>query len=739
MNKLLILILILLFLLLPFLNYAQSSKTDSLQALLKKNPSPTEARVHLLVELIAHSNDSTIIAEQQEEALHISRQINNQSLEVEILHKTAEQLAEYGFITGALQQADRAIELSQALSPPKFIKSHLIKGRIYQFQLAQFDNARTMYKIGYELHPTLPVEQRSVDIIVALGNICWRKGELDEADNYFHEAVALGKEQNSDFSTAIFGLGNVKIYLGEYAAAKDYYLQAYDLMVEIDHPKLAIVLGNISSVYHQMNNHKMAVLYAQRQLELSESRDIKMGIFHSCNVLGNQYLDHNQEEKTLTYFSKALAVAYRANNPIWILRGHQLFSIYYHTVENIDSLGYHTKKAFDVIEKQKLTGFNSSELHGYRGFYFEKTGQRKKAEEYYKKSIELAERLDSNWEKELALRFSYNFYRNNQDYEKALLYFEDYIEMEREFKGEEQSQQLAEMQTKYETEKKEAENQTLLATNQLIAKQNQRYKIGAGILTGLLALLAYFLIQLRKTRNQLAAQNQQLTDLNATKDKFFGIIAHDIRSPITALDGVSEQMNYYLEKDDKTKLNRLADRIDTTAKRLTSLLDNLLNWALLQTGMIPYTPKSVDIKSIAQENMELFAPVAEAKNITLKNEISAAAPVFSDESALNTIIRNLVNNAIKFTPAGGEVSINTEEKGDKIFIKINDTGTGIAADKLEKLFSLEKQSSKGTAGEKGSGLGLMLCKELVELNKGTIQAISELGKGSSFVFSLPRE
>jgi signal transduction histidine kinase len=155
--------------------------------------------------------------------------------------------------------------------------------------------------------------------------------------------------------------------------------------------------------------------------------------------------------------------------------------------------------------------------------------------------------------------------------------------------------------------------------------------------------------------------------------------------------------------------------------------------------MIPYNPKAVDIQSVAQENIELFTPVAEAKNITLKNEILTTSPVFSDESALQTIIRNLVNNAIKFTPEGGEVSISTEEKGDKIFIKINDTGTGIAADKLEKLFSLNKQSSKGTAGEKGSGLGLMLCKELVELNKGTIQAISELGKGSSFVFSLPRE
>ena len=727
------------FLFITKLCFTQSHQQDSLNTLLNENPNPTEVRVSLLIELIGASKDSTFILEQQQEALGISRQINNPSIEINIFRKTAEQLAKFGFIDDALQQADNAIELSkQVKDAPGLVKSKLIKGRIYQFQLAQYDKARVIYKEAYDLSRTLPLAQQNVDIIVGLGNICWEKGELKKADEYFEEGVSLGKKQNSDFSTAILGLGNVMFHKGEYVQAQDYYLEAYDMMKRIEHPKLIVVLGNISSIYHQTNNHKMAVFYAQRLLEYSESKGLSRGTFHACNVLGNQYLDQNQSEKTLPYFEKALALAYEFNNPVWIVRGHQLFSIFHYFNENIDSLGHHTKKAFDLIEKQKLSNFNSSELHGYRGFFFEKKGNNSQAEYYYKKSLELAEQSDSNWAKELAIRFSYNYYRNNQEFEKALLHFEDYVEMDQTFKTEEQSRQLAEMQTKYETEKKEAENKSLLATNQLIAKQNQQYKIGAAILSGLLALLGYFFFQLRKTRNQLSTQNQQLKDLNTTKDKFFGIIAHDIRSPITALDGVSEQMNYYLEKDDKAKLNRLADRIDTTAKRLTSLLDNLLNWALLQTGMIPYNPKSVDIQSVAQENIELFAPVAEAKNITLKNDILTVSPVFSDESALQTIIRNLVNNAIKFTPAGGEVSISTEEKDDKVIIKINDTGTGIAADKLEKLFSLEKQSSKGTAGEKGSGLGLMLCKELVELNKGTIQAISELGKGSSFVFSLPR-
>jgi signal transduction histidine kinase len=272
---------------------------------------------------------------------------------------------------------------------------------------------------------------------------------------------------------------------------------------------------------------------------------------------------------------------------------------------------------------------------------------------------------------------------------------------------------------------------------EILASRNNLYLAIALGLLGILLIGGYLFQQLRKTRKQLETQNLQLTQLNDTKDRFFGIIAHDIRGPITSLDGIGEQMSYYLKKNNTERLNLLTSQVDKTSKKLTNLLDNLLNWALMQKGTIPYTPQSLDLEEVVQENIELYAEVAAMKNIQLQNKVEKGTLAYADMSAVTTIIRNLVNNAVKFTTDGDTISINTKSEKGKIFIEINDTGTGISANKLEKIFLLNTERKQGTSGEKGSGLGLLLCKDLVKLNKGTIKAVSELGKGSTFIFSLP--
>ena len=284
----------------------------------------------------------------------------------------------------------------------------------------------------------------------------------------------------------------------------------------------------------------------------------------------------------------------------------------------------------------------------------------------------------------------------------------------------------------FEEEKEAAEKEAAL-----LSTQNKLYLALAAALLGILLIGGYLYAQLRKTRKKLEVQNDQLQQLNQTKDKFFGIIAHDIRSPIVALDGVGKQMNFYLKKEKFDKLLKISDLVDSTAKRLNSLLDNLLNWALLQTGTIPYHPKEISLNQTAADIFAIFNPLANLKNIELVNNIQNDLTVYADESALNAIIRNLISNALKFTPEGGTITVDTQEAGDKVEIMINDTGTGIDAERLKKMFTLERKSTKGTKGEKGTGLGLILCKELVELNQGAIKVESEVGKGTKFTFSVP--
>ncbi len=371
------------------------------------------------------------------------------------------------------------------------------------------------------------------------------------------------------------------------------------------------------------------------------------------------------------------------------------------------------------------------------GEFFLNRGEKDKARKVFSEGVELSDAINSHDTSFEFYKRLYEIEKEEGDFEMALKYHESYFnksqilytdKAQEAFQKESVAQDVeGAMESKREAELKAA----------LLSSRNQLYLIIAIALLSLLLLGLYFFRKLQVSRKEIADQNVRLQQLNTTKDKFFGIIAHDIRSPIVALSGVGEQMDFYLEKKDESKLKRLSKRVESTAKQLGGLLDNLLNWALLQQGVIPYHPRSLNVKKIAESNLDMFRNNANAKGVELVSDIDEHLQVNADESAMNTILRNLISNAIKFTSSGGRVSLSTELSGKQVYININDTGTGISAERMETLFSLEKKSEDGTSGEKGTGLGLNLVKELAELNKGILKVKSELEKGSVFSIGLP--
>lgn len=356
-----------------------------------------------------------------------------------------------------------------------------------------------------------------------------------------------------------------------------------------------------------------------------------------------------------------------------------------------------------------------------------------------KKQEALSKQLQDRPMTSRTYEYLYELYKSKANFEQALFYFEAAKGIQDTLNSVQLEDKMALEGTRQKVENFETEKEAAELKSQLLSYKNRWFLGFSLLLLLLLGIMTFLVIQVRKARQVLAQKNERLAQLNTTKDRFFGIIAHDIRSPITALNGVGEQMDYYLEQNNTLKLRRLSERIDNTAQKLTSLLDNLLNWALLQNGMIPYHPKSLDIQVLVTENLCLYQELAETKGIQLINEVPPQTMVYADESATSTIVRNLINNAVKFTTLGGIVRVRTVQEGAQVSIQINDTGTGISAENLSNIFSIKGTRNSGTNNEKGSGLGLMLCKDLVELNQGTIQVNSELGKGSSFIFSLPRK
>lgn len=230
-------------------------------------------------------------------------------------------------------------------------------------------------------------------------------------------------------------------------------------------------------------------------------------------------------------------------------------------------------------------------------------------------------------------------------------------------------------------------------------------------------------------------RTKELQQANATKDKFFSIIAHDLRSPMVGLQGTGKKLEYFIRKNKQEKLLQLGGQIDESIDQLNHLLNNLLNWAATETGSVPYHPEKIDLKQLVDENAELYASLAKVKNVTLINENQ---PLYAtgDINMIATVIRNLLSNAIKFTRPDSQVKLSLFESGGMACFSVSDQGKGMAADKINTLFGNQLASTRGTLGEKGFGLGLKLCKEFAETNGGSLTVESELGNGAVFILRL---
>jgi PAS domain S-box-containing protein len=243
----------------------------------------------------------------------------------------------------------------------------------------------------------------------------------------------------------------------------------------------------------------------------------------------------------------------------------------------------------------------------------------------------------------------------------------------------------------------------------------------------------------KKTEAEIKQRNEELHELNATKDKFFSIIAHDLKSPFNSIMGFSELLVEQITEKNYDGIKKYAAIILESSQRAMDLLMNLMDWSRSQTGRIEFNPEFFEMVEIINETELLFDEIARQKSIGIKKALPRHAPVFADKAMINTVLRNLISNAIKFTKSGGEILISVIEKPDEITVSVKDSGIGIPAGRIDKLFRIdENYSTPGTNNEKGTGLGLILCKEFVEKHNGQIWAESEVGKGSVFSFTLPK-
>jgi signal transduction histidine kinase/tetratricopeptide (TPR) repeat protein len=576
-------------------------------------------------------------------------------------------------------------------------------------------------------------------------------------------SLEITKTLNDDLALALIynSLGNIYQEISSYEESLKYYLDALAIYEKLNEKDgISMIYNNLGIVYQGLKENDKALSYYEKSLEMDRESGYKEGEATALNNIGTAYDEKGDKVKALEYYNEALKINKELDIKDGIATAYNNIGLIY-----LD-LGDYEKAYTNLWESTEISK-EINDLYALSNNYnnlanlFLRQKQYNEAKNYLVLASDLAKKLDvKEWLAESYELYS-KLYTEQNDYKKAMEYFKLYSEIQDSIFERASNNSMAEMKIKYETEFLETENKILKKDNEIHRlelqkqKNQKKYWIAFSILILALAGLGFNLVRVKKkTNNLLRSKNSELNEanekllesennlkeLNATKDKFFSIIAHDLKNPFQSLLGFSETLSNQIDKLEKKDIVEYSRLINESSQNLFNLLSNLLQWAKSQLGNIKVSPSELNLYDSLDDVLTFLKIIAIKKNISIKNQINKETMVFADKHVIATLLRNLISNAIKFTNIGGEIVISSEIREKEIIVSVKDNGKGISEENINKLFRIDKEfSTKGTENESGTGLGLILCKELITQSNGKIFVESVLGKGSNFKFTLPNK
>jgi len=567
-------------------------------------------------------------------------------------------------------------------------------------------------------------------------------------------------------------IGYAHLVQGEFDKALACHLQA--LSIGEQTPDTATIINSyisLGTMYHKIKDQGRANSCYTKALQLAKITNNQLALGKIYNNVGNIYEEEGQYLKALAHFKKAAHLQEKlGNKPSWIINLLNIGNVHlylphpqlglpylFHSLQVADAIGHKTSKSITFKSIAQI---------------YQKIGNYPEALKYAQLSYEHALAAKSNKKIASSAQLLHELYASGKNYKQAYKYLSVFVEHDALLDLESQKKVAAELATRYETQKKELENKTLRAEKARqaieIKQQQTTLAFGGVVVLVMLALLLLLYqgrvrlkaaslklqeanqllqsqhIEITRQKNELATQavklktqNEQLEKHNNFKNKIFSIISHDLRTPFGSIKGVLDLVQSQPMTADEVQpiFKLLSKDVDVSM----NMLNNLLVWSKAQLTETSIVIQPVNLQQLAEENMQLAASKAEEKNIRIINTVAPHAVALADKERLNFVLRNLVMNAIKFTFEGGEIELHAvQEAEDKIVLAVSDNGKGIAPRHLLKLFTNERFTTLGTAREKGTGLGLMLCQEFVESLQGKIMVKSEEGLGSTFYIKLPK-
>ncbi len=591
-------------------------------------------------------------------------------------------------------------------------------------------------------------KEGEIRALIGLGDYYSDNGDYNKGSSYYGEALelALTTAHQNLVLECQNSLASEYEYQGNYEKALQTWLEAIEIARQNEDAKwLSIINENIAMLYATQKDYEQSLAHFKIVKKLNEKIDDELFVAYTQSNMAYLYAQKGDLEYAMFNANACIASFEKHEDMDWLAYGYTTKGKIYLEQRKYKWALFWYKQSENL--HQKIIHDERSEIDLLHGLSEANLGLGKDsiAEKYAVRTLDMSERLSINEGIRKASKTLYKINKTREAYLEALAYHELYQELSDTIAKNETKKSLIMLKTKlgHEQQKK-----ALIAENEkALAKQKNYIYVSIFILLVLMTITLLVKrsgniqkklnIALNNKTVALEKNQHELREINETKDKLFSIIGHDLRGPIGAFRGVLQLLrNEEIEQKDFLEL---IPKLGADIDHISFTLNNLLSWGQTQMKGAVTKPSMVCLENIVKENINLLSEIAENKSIKIVSQVAINTMAWSDPDQIDIVIRNLLSNALKFTPKDGLITIKAIEKEAYWEVAIQDTGIGIDKEAQEKIFAKNSNlTTYGTNNEKGTGLGLTLCKEMIENNNGTIWVKSTSRKGTCFYFTLPK-
>jgi signal transduction histidine kinase/Tfp pilus assembly protein PilF len=716
--------------------------------------------------LLTHYIDSASVTlnpsfENAQKALSLAQKSGNDTMVIQSKLVLGSNIRLRGKNDEAFALFQDALQLARKIEYRRGICQALIESGAIEYKRGKYERSGKIFFDALAIAEREGYTELQATALNQIGKYLHTTGHFEESVSYYKRAIAIYKNQGNRMQSAsvLLSLGKTYNNDGNLYMALRCYLDAYATCEKTNnYVNLADVCNHLGTIYLTLDQPEKSMEYHRKALAYRVELNTPEGMANSFNNIGKVFLVKNMPDSAEVYFGKAL----KNCEQIEYTKGK---------VKALNNLGkvYNLRSDYIAAKRYLLQSLEIAQQSGYDAGIAEASlelgnahlglNQSDTARQSFGLCLEKAKAANLTQLYHHAYWGLYQCFLRQNNLTKSLEYYILFAEAEKKLMKTEDNQRLAELRISFETEKKEKDNEVLRKDNELkqmtILHKNAFIWmfIIALFFTIAFAIMFYFRFENKKKANrrleqlnnqvtkqnlEFARLNKELEKANREKDKIFSIITHELRNPLYWFQNLTEMLSLKYSTMPPEKVQKTLGALDESAKNAFHLMDNLLHWSRSRLNRITPVISEHPLEKLVFESTRMYDTILKQKNIQLITNLSGDSFIMVDADLFMCVVRNLVSNAIKFTPKNGTIEINADQERKHYVISVSDSGIGIDHKHKKSIFKSNPNSiSVGLMNEKGSGFGLKLCKEFVKMNGGKIWVADATGSGSCFCFTVP--